>query len=344
MPLTQIIQSKIKNEGPVSFHDFMEMALYYPTFGYYNSPQNKIGTNGDYYTSSVLSPVFGEMIGKQIEEMWFFLDKKPFTIIEYGAGTGALCLDILRYLKNNPILYNGLEYCIIEKGEIMQKLQKDLLSEKVHWYHSIREIDDINGCILSNELIDNFPVHKIFMKEELMEVFVDYKNDFVEILKPANEKLSNYLSDQNLILPRDYCTEINLQALEWIKEIAENLKTGFVITIDYGFSSNVMYSEKRNSGTLACYKEHNVNYCPYENIGQQDITAHVNFSALVLWGNKSGLDCCGFTSQANFLRSLGCMNYLRKLEIENKDNANNDLIHQVNKLMVDMGSKFKVLI
>lgn len=344
MELTEVVKTKIQETGPVSFRDFMDMALYHPSLGYYNSPKNKIGKDGDYYTGPVLSSFFGEMIGKQIEEMWFLLDKKPFTIVEYGAGTGALCFDILYYLKNNPDLYKEINYCIIEKGEMMRERQKNLLSEKVSWYNSIKEIAKINGCILSNELLDNFPVHKVIMKEELMEVFVSYENDFIEILRPANEELKNYFTEQNIILPKDYCTEINLQAIGWIKEISENLNSGFVVTIDYGFSANDLYNDKRNSGTLLCYKSHEINNSPYCNLGLQDITAHVNFSALAHWGEKFGLDCCGFTSQSNFLHSLGLVNYLRKLEMENIDKNNADFIFQINKLLVDMGNKFKVLI
>jgi SAM-dependent MidA family methyltransferase len=344
MELSEIIQNKILQQGPVSFRDFMDMALYYPGLGYYNSDRNKIGKEGDFYTSPVLSSLFGEMIGKQIEEMWFLLEKKPFTIVEYGAGTGALAFDILHYLKNNTLLYDELNYCIIEKGEKMQRLQKNLLGEKVSWHHSINEIPKINGCVLSNELLDNFPVHKVVMKDELMEVFVDYKNDFKEILKTSNEDLKNYFSELNVVLPQEYCTEINLDALNWIKDISENLQSGFVLTIDYGFSSADLYSDKRNAGTLLSYKGHEINASPYQDIGQQDITAHVNFSALAHWGEKYGLKCCGFTTQANFLRSLGLMNYLRKLEIENKDSENKDFIFQINKLLIDMGNKFKVLV
>jgi SAM-dependent MidA family methyltransferase len=343
MQLEEIIQSKIKNEGVVSFRDFMDMALYYPALGYYNSAKNKIGEDGDYYTSPVLSSLFGEMIGKQIEEMWMLLGKKPLTIIEYGAGTGALCFDILYYLKNNSALYDELKYCIIEKGEMMQHRQKNLLTEKVSWYNSINEIGEINGCILSNELLDNFPVHKVIMKDELMEVFVGYENGFVEVLKPADEQLKNYFIEQEIVLPKEHCTEINLQAIDWIKEIAKNLKNGFVITIDYGFSAVDLYSPKRNAGTILCYKGHQINNSPFKSIGEQDITAHVNFSALNFWGEKFGLKSCGFTSQSNFLRSLGLMNYLRKLEIENNDDNRDSILH-INKLLVDMGNKFRVFI
>lgn len=343
MTISEILISKIEKEGPVSFRDFMEIALYYPTLGYYDSAQNRIGERGDYYTSPVLSSLFGSMIGKQLEEMWHILDKKDFTIVEYGAGTGALCFDILSYLKNNEALFAGLRYCIIERSETMRKLEKTNLNEKVSWYSSINEIDEVNGCILSNELLDNFPVHKVVMKEDLMEVFVDYQNEFIEVLKPANDDLKNYLQEQDIILPKDYSTEINLQAIDWIKDIAANLEKGFVLTIDYGFSASELYSPKRNSGTLVCYKNHETNDSPYSNIGSQDITAHVNFTALNHWGKKSGLECAGFTTQEYFLRSLGLVNYLRQLEMDhNADNKN--LIIQIQKLLMEMGNKFKVLI
>ncbi len=343
MAITEILINKIKKEGPISFHDFMEIALYYPSLGYYDATQIRIGERGDYYTSPVLSPLFGNMIGRQLEEMWYVLDKNPFTIVEYGAGTGALCHDILRYLKNNEALYTDLRYCIIEKSEAMKQLEKSNLTEKVCWYSSINEISEINGCVLSNELLDNFPIHKVAMKDELMEVFVDYQNRFIEVLQPASEDLKNYLQEQHITFPKDYTTEINLQAIDWIRDIAFYLQKGFVLTIDYGFSASELYSPKRNSGTLICYKDHQVNDSPYSKIGLQDITAHVNFTALNHWGKKYGLEYTGYTTQDYFLKSLGLVNYLRQLEMDQTTN-NKNLIIQIRKLLMDMGSKFKILI
>lgn len=343
MQLAEIIINKIKKEGPVSFRDFMEMALYYPSFGYYNSEVNKIGKEGDFYTSPVLSSFFGEMIGKQMEEMWILLDKKPFTIVEYGAGTGALCSGILEYLTNNFALFENLRYVIIEKSESMRKAQEKRFSNKVEWHNSIEEAGRVNGCILSNEVPDNFAVHKVVMKEELMEVFVDHEKEFFEVLKPADEELKNYFLEQQIVLPKNYTTEINLQAIEWIKEIAENLYRGFVFTIDYGFAAADLYNEKRNAGTLICYRGHEINTDVYSAIGLQDITAHVNFSALSHWGKKFGLECIGFSTQANFLRSMGLMNYLRELEKQDSVESKNS-ISQINKLMMSMGNKFKLLV
>ncbi len=342
MSLTNIIITKINKQGPISFRDFMEMALYYPCCGYYTSEKKKIGKQGDFYTSPVLSSFYGQMIGRQLEDMWSIMEKKPFHVVEYGAGTGALCFDILHYLEKNPDLYHHLKYYIIEKSASLKKEEQTLLHEKVEWIKNISEIEDIAGCILSNEVVDNFSVHAVVMKKELMEVFVDYQNEFVEILRPASEELKNYFKSQKIVLPENYRTEVNLEALKWIKEVANNLEKGYVISIDYGFPANELYSEKRNRGTLACYYNHSVTDEFYSHIGFQDITAHVNFSALKLWGNKYGLEYSGFCNQNYFLRSLGLADYLRKLEM--KCTFNEDEFFRLNKMLMEMGSKFKVLI
>lgn len=343
MELSAIIIEKIKKEGPISFCDFMEMALYYPVKGYYMSSKEKIGKAGDYYTSPTLSSLFGHTIGKQIEQMWNLLDREEFTIVEYGAGTGELCFDLLTYLKKNSSLYKKLKYFIIEKSESMKQLAKNLLCEKVEWINDITEAGGISGCVLSNEVIDNFPVNVVMMQDELMEVFVDFSGEFTEVLKPAPDALKKYLAVQNINLPKGYRTEINLNATSWIQKVAKSLNRGFVITIDYGFPCYEIYSPQRSSGTLTCYNNHIKGNSFYSNIGLQDITAHVNFSALQYWGKLSGLECSGFCNQNFFMRSLGVVNDLRVIEKENL-NKNREILFQLNKLLFDMGNKFKVLI
>jgi SAM-dependent MidA family methyltransferase len=347
MELVEIITQNIKdNNGLISFHDFMEMALYYPGLGYYTSAKERIGTSGDYYTSSSLTPAFGAMIGRQLEEMWRILGKRAFTIVEYGAGNGALCHDILNYLKNNPDCYDRLNYCIIEKSPAMRNKEKRHLHEKVSWYDSISDIPEITGCVLSNELIDNFPVHQVVMEDELMEVFVGYDGGFFEVLKPAPEELKEYIAELNVLLPKGYRTEINLEATQWIEEVAASLKKGYVLTIDYGYNSYQLYAPCRSNGTLMCYNQHHTNDQPYHVIGAQDITTHVNFSALYHWGNKNDLDCCGYTSQADFLIALGLTDYLQKITEQEPGNYVNYKKEAFlkHKLLIDMGSKFKVLI
>ncbi|MEJ7679385.1 MAG: class I SAM-dependent methyltransferase [Segetibacter sp.] len=148
------------------------------------------------------------------------------TIVEYGAGTGVLCHDILDYLRNNKQFYDQLNYCIIEKSPVMREKQKAHLYEKVSWHNTIQDIPEITGCILSNELLDNFSVYQVVMEDELMEVFVDYKDGFVELLRPAKKALTDYMAELSVVLPKGFRTEINLEATEWIKEIAASLKKG----------------------------------------------------------------------------------------------------------------------
>lgn len=341
MPVQDLIIDRIRTRGPLSFHDFMEMALYHPGQGYYAAPRDAIGEAGDFYTSPYLSDIFGEIIAGQLEEMWVALDRRPFTIVECGAGTGILCRDILHRLKANPELFDHLQYIIIEKSEGMRQKEQTLLSAegflpKLCWASSLREGPHIHGCILSNELLDNFPVHLVVMDErrQLMEVFVTYDNGFREVLQPAPPPLKNYLHELHITLPKGFRAEINFEAIEWIRDAAAALASGFVLTIDYGHCAADLYSRK--SGTLACYHRHHVAWCPYEHIGEQDITTHVNFSALDHWGRRYGLEYCGYTSQTRFLQGLGLTARLRR---KGPDAATPQL-----RKLIEISEQFKVLI
>lgn len=343
MLLSRLIIDRIRREGPLSFRDFMEMALYYPGQGYYTSCRQKLGRSGDYYTSAYLTGLFGEMLAAQLEEMWYILGQQPFTVVEFGAGTGLLCRDILCRLKANSRLYDQLSYVIIEKSEPMRNREKAILPGKVRWVDSIRDISPVTGCIFSNELVDNFSVHQVIMLEELMEVCVSYDGGFVETLRPASDPLKDYLIRLGVGLPRGFRAEINLEATEWIMEVSRALHRGFVLTIDYGYTSSALYSKK--TGTLACYHQHKVNHCPYELVGEQDITTHVNFSALDYWGRLGGLECGGFTSQTQFLQALGLARRLRKWEEEAAADPER-LQQQLRQLrtLLEMGYQFKVLV
>ena len=324
--LKDVIIDTIRREGALSFRDFMDMALYYPGEGYYTAPQDRIGLTGDYYTSPYLTSLVGEMIAVQLEEMWMLLDRPAsFTVLEYGAGSGLLCKDVMTRLMCNEQLFASLHYKVIEKNG--------------RWVEEAKS--PVTGCVLSNELVDNFPVHRVLMQDELMEIFVGYDDGFTEILRPASPELKGYLDQLQVTLPRGYFTEINLDARDWIQEVAGSLDRGFAITIDYGSSSPELYNNP--AGTLACYYHHRLNRSPYEWIGQQDITARVNFSALDYWGRRSGLEYCGYTSQARFLQGLGLARRLRELETQGdlKSGSGKRMLHT---LLVEMGNTFKVLI
>ena len=343
MVLSEIIIDKIRQNGPLSFHDFMDMALYHPDLGYYTSTNDNIGKKGDFYTSSNVSSVFGEMIGKQVEEMWYLLEEGDFTVVEMGAGLGLLSGDVLGYLKTKPELYRCLDYRIVEKSPSLQAEQEKLLGGRVKWCESINELSGKSGCIFSNELVDAFPVHQVVMKYELMEVFVDYDDGFVEVLKPASSELRDYFKKQDVVLPKGYRTEVNLDALEWVHDVGSALERGYVITIDYGYPASELYAEHRNNGTLMCYHRHTAEDNPYQRIGEQDITSHVNFSALDIWGREAGLETCGFTDQAHFLLGLGIEEYLGKLQETNPEQYMKKMF-QVKSLFMGMGETFKVMV
>lgn len=350
--LIQVIKSKIRKDGEISFHDYMEMCLYHPEFGYYTSPGDKIGKQGDFYTSPYLGNAVGEMIARKMEELWRNMGKKPFTILEYGAGTGKLTEDILSALQVQEEMYQDLRYCIIERSPVMVGLgkarfkEKPNLQGKVEWLKEISEIKNFSGCVLSNELLDNFPVHRVVMQAGLMEVFVDQDNGFKEVLKPASPALTDYFSALGVVLPEGFQTEINLQAISWIKEVADALKEGYVMTIDYGDLSNEMYKSSRADGTLCCYKNHSVNDDYYAFIGEQDITAHVNFSALGYWGQLQGLREVFFSSQGGFLLEMGFNDWALKTYSGEKDIAlaAQKIAMLRHALITDMGCKFKILI
>jgi SAM-dependent MidA family methyltransferase len=344
MSLTEIIIEEIRKKGPISFHDFMEMALYYPEYGYYTSRKNRIGKDGDYYTSPYATALFGSMLAKQIEQMWEIMKPKEFTIVEFGAGSGLLAIGIIAAIEKNQKLYQSMQYHMIEKN-LHNEIQS-ISIEKLHWHETIDELPEITGCILSNEAIDNFPVHLVEMKDDLMEIFINYENGFIEQLQPATEELKQYFEELHIELPKGFRAEINLDAINWVRKIAPVLKKGFIITIDYGFSSSEIYSNKRCEGTLVCYHKHRINFCPLINIGEQDITTHINFSALHHWGVKNGLQFCGFTTQSNFLLSLGLCDYLRETEKTDDNSFKNAqqkswLLHT---FLMEMGQKLKVLV
>jgi SAM-dependent MidA family methyltransferase len=367
MTLPEIIIRKIEQEGPLSFRDYMEMALYYPGHGYYTSTHEKFGKAGDFYTSPYLTALFGEMIAGQLEEMWQLLGRGPFTIVECGAGNGLLCRDILSRLKENKELFGQLRYFIVEKSLPLRERERQLLSAadgkasgagerssggdegtilgKVSWYDTIRDLPPVQGCFLSNELLDNLSVHQVVMEDQLMEVFVGYENGFTEILRPAPAALKDYFRQLGVELSAGVRTEVNLEATEWLRDIAAVLEKGYVMTIDYGFPSSALYSKKE--GTLICYHRHRVNHSPYDFIGEQDITSHVNFSALDHWGRNYGLECCGFTNQTHFLQGLGLTRRLQQLETLSgglDPAVRQERLLQLRTLLLDMGRKFKVLI
>jgi SAM-dependent MidA family methyltransferase len=206
----------------------------------------------------------------------------------------------------------------------MKQKQENLLSDfrgKVSWVDSLTELDSIRGCIVSNELLDAFPVHIVEMRDELNEVLVARENnEFIFKYQPVNSNDIIYYFKRFIgELQEGYRTEINLRIRDWIAEVSSILSRGFVLTIDYGYTSGVYYTEERSSGTLLCFHSHQVVKDQLLNIGDQDITAHVNFSSLSAWGEESGFKTIGYCPQGTYLVASGIDEMIQELYQDSPD-------------------------
>lgn len=331
--IKQKIIERIIREGPISFETFMEMALYYPGLGYYAKESTAIGREGDFYTSPHLHPIFGAMLGRQMEEMWLLMGKpERFDVVEMGAGMGYLAKDMLDYLgredagsrkpEDRENCFPHLQYTIIELNPATRVRQQQLLVEfadKVKWVADLQDLGPVSGCFLSNELIDAFPVRLVEMDDELNEIYVSLSSfnflergkgeseniEFIEVRRPCSNEVEGYLKQYMSGLSKGYRTEVNLKLKVWLAELNNRLAEGFVLTIDYGYVGRDYYSEERSKGTLLCYYQHRTSENPYQHVGEQDITAHVNFSSMKKWGEELGLKTTGYCPQGMYLISLG---------------------------------------
>lgn len=327
--LEEKIIEKITKDGPITFKTFMDMALYYPELGYYSSPETIIGRKGDFYTSPHLHPIFGAMIGKQLLDMWKFMDTPPeFHAIEMGAGMGYLCKDIIDYLSRaeceTAAFLQSLKYTIVEPCVHLERQQRKVLgnlAENVTWCRSLKELKAAKGCVFSNELLDSFPVHLIEMNDRLNEIHVDFKNGKFshEKLDISSEEIMDYVDLFSINPDKGYRTEINIEIKNWLEDIAAILFSGFILTIDYGYTAREYYSEDRTGGTLLCYYKHRYNDNPYQHIGQQDITAHLNFSSLKIWGDALGFKTLGYCPQGTFLTASGIDEIIVELYSDHPD-------------------------
>lgn len=312
MTLEEKIKNLIEKDGPVTFARFMEMALFDPEEGYYTRGK----AAEDYYTSPAAHPAFGALIALQLEQMWEIMERPHnFTVVEMGAGRGLLAEDILDFIsKWSSALYRSIRYISIERGG---QLADNKYSGKCQFIKSNGlPLKAITGCLLSNELVDSFPVHRVVKRDgKIREIFVGFEDGkFTEVIgELSSNKLKQYLTEQGIEIEEGQKIEVNLEALKWIHTVYGSLKSGYVITVDYGHEAGQLYSQRFFQGALICYYKHNYNDNPYIRVGQQDITSHINFTALLNEAEKLGLKTCGLTTQARFLRNLGLDIFLKAL-------------------------------
>ncbi|MED7820042.1 MULTISPECIES: class I SAM-dependent methyltransferase [unclassified Francisella] len=315
MTLKEIILDKVKKK-PILFREFMQLALYYPDLGYYSGPKDKISSQGDFITATTQSSLFARTFARQF---YLVLSKlgNDTSIIEFGAGNGkfaADCIDELSKLNCLPDKYIIIELSNDLKLRQQEYVKKNIpkLYDKFIWLNELPE-QKTKAIVFANEVLDAMPVDIFESKEGgIFQQGVALETDgntlkLIDISENDNRFNSevNRIVNDGVTFEDGYISEINTWIRPWIKALRDSLLQGIVFLCDYGYHRAEYYSKERNMGTLACYHQHKVNFDPFVNIGEQDITAHVDFTAVAEAATEVGFLLDGYMTQANFLKRSG---------------------------------------
>ncbi|HEX6319839.1 MAG TPA: SAM-dependent methyltransferase [Burkholderiales bacterium] len=313
--------------GWISFARYMELVLYEPGLGYYAGRARKFGAEGDFVTAPELGSLFGRTLARQVKSLSFG------KIFELGAGTGALAESLLPRAD--------LDYTILETSADLRERQRSRLGERVSWLEHLPE--RIRGVVIANEVVDAIPVHAVAWRPQgIMERGVTFSNGLQWQERPAKGEL---LEEAKAIdVPVPYESEIGLIARAWMRSLAERLEQGVIFVIDYGFPRHEYYHPQRAAGTLMCHYRHQAHADPFARPGEEDLTAHVDFSALAETAADAGLDVLGYATQAQFLVNCGITEVLGEANLDNALHYA-PLAAEAQKLLspAEMGELFKVL-
>lgn len=314
----QQIRDQIQQHGPVSFARFMSLALYSPDCGYYETHARTIGRSGDYFTSVSVGPVFGQILGIQCEEWLRQLPGGQKCVVEVGAHDGKLAADVLLSLSERGVqVGRDLQYIILESSQARRAWQQKNLerwADAVTWIQNPSERRGLQGICLSNEFFDALPVHVLRWNRALRcweewGVTLEKENfcwcrlevpsvDPVQTLRASGFDLQEALLE---VLPDGFVLEVVPAAAEWISSLAAMFQEARFLTIDYGASASELMIPERTNGTLRAYAQHKMQSNVLEQPGQQDITAHLNFTGLEIAGQACGLQTESFSRQGDFL-------------------------------------------
>ena len=349
--LIALIKNEIdKNDGAISFQRYMELALYAPGLGYYAAGSSKLGEEGDFVTAPEISPLFSRSLANAILPVL----NDDEIILEVGAGRGRMAVDILLYLKQKNKLPK--EYWILELSADLKERQQETIAKnipeflgQVIWLDELPE--HFSGVVVANELLDAMPV-QLFQRTEndINEINVVWQDDHFafQFQSSFDERLVHRVKNIETDLAREfdsgYLSEINFAAEDWVKSIAEKLQSGIVILIDYGFPQHEYYHVQRNQGTLMCHYRHRTHPDAFVYPGLQDITAHVDFTAMADAALEADMSVLGYTNQANFLMGAGLLE-LAGLAEQGGTQQQMEMAAQVKKLTLphEMGELFKVI-
>ena len=349
--LLEIIKEEIRESGPISFRKFVELSLFHPEQGYYSSGNARIGKKGDFYTAPSVHRSFGETLSRLLARASLLLGGGKFTVVEFGASNGQLAFDILGALReNHPDLYSRTDYVISEISPVARQAAKKTLEghrERVRWMDDLRKIerDGFCGVVIANEFLDSLPFHRLKSDGgEMREVFLSLRDgEIEEVLRDLGTEDVHEFSKRYL---EGYAqgeeAEACLLAGKWLAEAGDALQKGFVLCIDYGSLAPELYSPRRRKGTFRCFYRHELSSDPYMRVGEQDITADVNFSELIRVGDTSGLATVKYTTQGQFLVDWGILEIFKTYD---KPQNQGDRLAAKTLFMPEfMGRKFKVLL
>lgn len=348
--LTQSIRRRIGNGGPISFHDYMEMALYEPGLGYYSAGMAKLGPAGDFITAPELGPLFARCLAQTITAAAGILGS--YCIMELGAGSGVLAADLLDALQDHP----PANYLILERSADLADRQHSLLRHRhpeyfgrIQWLQ--KPPAEISGIIIGNEIVDALPVERfVIVGDSILQSMVDdVGGKLTATTRPAPARLA---AQVERVIPFEvasskvpYHSEINTYLPAWLNGISAGLKSGLLILSDFGYPRKDYYHPDRNRGTLLCHYRHRVHDDTLFWPGLQDITASVDFTALAEAGDVAGLDLLAYTSQAGFMIDAGLMDVMtdpEQLELRERISQAN----QIKRLTLpgEMGERFQFML
>ncbi|MBA2657422.1 MAG: SAM-dependent methyltransferase [Tatlockia sp.] len=347
MNLSDLIHKQLELSD-LPFVEFMQQALYTPGLGYYCCGSEKFGAKGDFITAPELTPLFGQTLANQCQQILPNLVEP--SLFEFGAGSGRLCIDILRALNELSCLPDN--YYILEVSATLRQRQQALFEQeipqfidKIHWLERWPS-QAFNGIILANEVLDAMPVHRFLQTEQGIEesfLSLNERGEWVEIFKPStNQRLIKQVKQSLNSELSPYLSEVNLFINEWIKQCFSMLSSGVMFIIDYGFPRHEYYHPDRNMGTLMCHYRHQAHSNPFIHIGEQDITAHVDFTQVAEAAHDAGFHVAGYTNQASFLLANGLLCLVEKQVNEHQRLKTVQAVKQLIQPS-EMGELFKVL-
>jgi SAM-dependent MidA family methyltransferase len=343
-----VCEASMQSDGCLGFDRYMEMALYGPGLGYYTAGRRKFGREGDFITAPEISPLFARCIANALQPVLRACDAP--VVVEFGAGSGKLACELLQALQALDVLPD--RYLVMELSPELRERQQALVKERlpglsgrVEWLERLPEAG-IQGAVVANELLDAMPVHRFRTLESgLEEQCVVCDGEELRLgWKPASPLLQDAVDSLGLQLPSGHVSEINLRLQPWIAELGRLISRGAALLIDYGYERRDYYSPDRNSGTLLCHYRHHASTDPLYLPGMQDITAHVDFTAVAEAADRAGLVVSGYTSQAAFLLGCGIEQMLQGVA-QKQDAEWFTLVEGFKRLVLptEMGERFRVM-